>query len=208
VNFPEKAEVSRKFEAFKEKLKNNGSPDEIEKCLNSFKETIIQQGTVPDEPKKGIKKFLGIFHRSESFDEVKPIMLELITAIDPLIPEPYKERWAVIRESFYDIQQLRDFASWNATFTEFLSKLMTSMNQERKELDEFISELGQNLVEIEKNIVASLDHVHTSQELSSKFNYHLDGQINDLRQSVKTVTNLEELRKMLITKISYIRQIL
>lgn len=208
VHFPERSEMFRKFETLKEKLKNNGSLEEIEKALGSFKETAFQQGVSAEKTEKGIKKFLGVFQRSDSVDDLKQIVFELITAIDPLIPDLHREKWAVIREAFYGIHRLHDFASWNATFAELLSKLIAHINQEKKELDEFISELGQNLVEIEKNIIASLDHVHTSQEMSSKFNYHLDGQINDLRQSVKTVASLEDLRKMLITKLSYIRQVL
>jgi diguanylate cyclase len=210
LHLPSSSKISKKFETFKETLQNGASLDHLEEAFNTFKEAVLQYGLESTGEKKGAKKLFGFLHRDShsNLEELKAIMSEIINSINPLIPEAIKEKWVAIRDAFYKIDHVRDLVSWNATFAEFLRTLILHINQEQKELNEFISELGQNLVEIEKNILASLDHVHSSQELTTKFNYHLDGQINDLRQFVKTSSSLEDLRKMVITKLSYIKQVL
>lgn len=202
--------IYQKFEVFKEKLQNDTSIDQIEKAFKVLKETVLQYGIKSEQSPKGVKKLLGFFnkHDKDLLDKIKDVFSEIILALDSLIPEPHRERWISVQDSFWRIQTIQDFPPWNTNFARFLKELIAQLNHDRKELDEFISELGQNLVEIEKNITSSLDYVHNSQEMTNKFNYHLDGQINDLRQSVRTTSNLEELRKVLVTKLSYIRQVL
>jgi len=210
LHFPADSKISKKFEAFKEKLRDGASLEQLEKTFNTFKEAVLQYGLKSTVEKKGAKKLFGFLQRDShsNLEELKTLMSEIINSINPLIPEAIKEKWVSIRDAFYKIDHFRDMVSWNATFAEFLRNLILHINQEQKELNEFISELGQNLVEIEKNLLASLDHVHNSQELATKFNYHLDGQINDLRQVAKTSSSLEDLRKTVITKLFYIKQVL
>ncbi|MCX7823226.1 MAG: diguanylate cyclase [Syntrophobacterales bacterium] len=210
LQFSNMTVVSKRFEELKEKLQDTASIDHLEKAVKALKETVIQYDIKPEEPKKGIKKLMGIFHRGDQdfLSELKPVISELIMILDPLVSEIHREKWTLLKESLWVTKIPQDIKSWTATLTEFLGNIIAQVNQERKELNEFISELGQNLVEIEKNIMASLDHFHSSQEMASQFSYHLDGQINDLRQSINTTSNLEELRKILITKLSYIKQVL
>lgn len=210
INFGNVDVLSKKFEEFKKKLQDDVSTDQLEEALIAFKETVIQYEIRPEESKKGFRKFLGLFHKNEQdlMKELKPMISEFIGAIDSSVPEFQKEKWSLIRETFWKINTVQDLMSWNATFAEFLRNMLSQINQEHRALDEFISELGQNLIEIEKNVIASLEHVHSSQEISNKLNYHIDGQVNDLRQSVRTMSNLEELRRVLLNKLSYIRQVL
>ncbi|MEJ5300624.1 MAG: GGDEF domain-containing protein [Thermodesulforhabdaceae bacterium] len=210
LHLPNISKVSKQFDSFREKLRNGASLDQLEKAFNTFKEAVLQHGIEPVEEKKGIKKLFGFLQKDhhDNIEELKIVLSEIINSINPLIPETLQEKWAAIRDVFYKINHFHDITSWNATFAEFLKTLILHIDQEQKELNKFISELGQNLIEIEKNILASLDHVHLSQESSNKLNYHIDGQINDLRQSVAISSNLKDLQKMVIMKLSYIKQAL
>lgn len=60
LNFSGASKISKKFESFKEKLRDGASLDQIDEAFNTFKEAVLQYGLEPTGEKKGAKKTLRI----------------------------------------------------------------------------------------------------------------------------------------------------
>ncbi len=210
VKLPSKSQA--RFERLKDVISNpRAELDQIEKNLDHFKESIVEAELRETPKKEGIKKLFGFLNtQSQNIDliELKDIMIQMLNALEPLVPLLNKLRWEEVKHCVEAIEDVKALPECNEALLAFLRELAENITKEKASLNDFIKELGSTLIEIEKSVLDSIAHVQASKEASIKITYHLDGQIEDLRQSTQQSLGIEDLRKVVLTKLAYIKDVI
>ncbi len=96
--------------------------------------------------------------------------------------------------------------------TRLLADLARQFNEsvmgERSRVARFFTEIGQDLVEMETMLQATVRHSQETQEANEVFAATLDGQVQEMRDSVNLTRTLEELKNVVESKLATIKRFL
>ncbi len=217
IPFFKRTEIFSFLSEIKDELSKDDNDDvqHISKIVNSLKKTLIEQDPSQISWSSGeerkAKGFLGkLFGKDQNeVEQIRADIVQMVNALDPIVPESSKSELELIKNQISASMNFSALTEANHHLVGVLIKLSDQIKQEREQLNQFIAELGKNLVEIEKNIIISADSAQKSKELNSSFNLHLDTQIKDLNSIASSaVKTLEELRQVVLAKISSIKKAL
>ncbi|GLI33552.1 GGDEF domain-containing protein [Desulforhabdus amnigena] len=90
----------------------------------------------------------------------------------------------------------------------FIEFSIKSISEERKQIAQFISEINENLVQMESHLFSSLNGRRQAHQANADFNLIIETQMDDMKRSMDVSTDLGELKKLVITKIATIRSAL
>ncbi len=202
--------------AFLNDIKENLAKDEeniqaVYKIVSNLKRTLINQGlSTSSEPAKTGGLFSKLFGKGqENVEQIRTDIVHMVNALDPIVPDRSKGELEDIKKKISLSSTFKDLTEANHHLVNILTDLSQQIKKEREQLNQFITELGKNLIEIEKNITVSFDSAQKSRKLNTSFGLHLDTQIKDLNTlATSTVETLEELRQVVLAKVSAIKKAL
>ncbi len=212
IPFTKTSEIFTFLNEIKEKLaEDEENIQAIHKAVSNLKKTLISHSLpASSEPAKTGGLFSKLFGKGqENVELIRADIVHMVNALDPIVPDSSKGELEDIKKRISQSSTFKDLTEANHHLVNILTDLSRQVKKEREQLNQFITELGKSLIEIEKNIVVSFDNAQKSRKLNTSFGLHLDTQIKDLNTlATSTVKTLDELRQVVLAKISAIKKAL
>ncbi|SFM90486.1 GGDEF domain-containing protein [Thermodesulforhabdus norvegica] len=207
VTIPDNREVKKSFEMLKKSIVEKVDVRELRRYVDSLKKALLAfDGSESAGIKRQKKSFWSLLggKKSQDMEIVLETLHRVLMAVEELVPESRKQFWKRLVESVPSAN-----GNLEKTLDEvvkFFTQLSSDLENERTQLRLFITELGKNLVEIEKHVVASLERRDRIRDINQAFHRNLDSEIGDLQQGMSISRSLEELRKIVLAKVALIKK--
>lgn len=122
--------------------------------------------------------------------------------------EAYQERWEKVSDHLDGCQSLDDLLVGTRLLADLARQFNESVMGERSRVARFFTEIGQDLVEMETMLHVTVRHSQETYEANEVFAATLDGQMQEMRDSVNLTRTLEELKTVVESKLATIKRFL
>ena len=208
--------VNNLIEKLRKALANDSDVEIFQNTVSELKNLLIKEpkkatgGSETEARQHGL--FGRLLHRGgQVSDDLKKFLGDIIQTIESLLKPEDKKTYNLdeIKRMVNKARTVDELAAVSSSLLEVMNTLSKEVETEREQVNAFIKELGRNLVELEKNVMLSVDSSKKSRESNRAFDSHLNAQINDLDLiTTSGKKSLEELRSIVIAKIASIRKAL
>lgn len=122
--------------------------------------------------------------------------------------DTYREKWETVSSLLDGCQSFTDLLAGSRQLADLARHFHESLMVERSRVARFFSEIGQDLVEMETMLHVTVRHSREAREASEAFTTTLDGQMQEMRDSVTLTRTLEELKSVVESRLAAIKKFL
>jgi len=194
------AAVCERLGAFKDSVQKATAIEEIEKNLSALKNAIIK--SEPCETGNGQTPAAGANGHSK---DLQSIFLGLISEFDHDFGEEYSGRLASLREKVEQSLRIEDILGLKEEIISIAQAYNQMINEERNLVTDLISEIGNGLLEVERQYLDSMNQSGQSHSENSKFNTLLENHVEDMKKSAQLSTTLAEFKGLVLSRLASIR---
>lgn len=208
VTLPDDRQINKNFKGLKKSIIEQGDIREARHSLDELKKALLAHDVSQSEGHKkrtkgGLWSFLG--EKNSDLPEIlKDTLIRILKAVGDLIPDSKRPSWKKLLDNLSSSNG--NLESTLNEVVKFFTQLTSDIENERTQLRLFITELGKNLVEIEKHLTASLESRDKIKSFNQAFHRSLDNEIEDLRNGTFVSKSLEDLKRIVLAKVALIRK--
>ncbi|MFZ2448135.1 MAG: diguanylate cyclase [Syntrophobacteraceae bacterium] len=212
--------LSKNLTAFRNAVQDGGHIDGLEKSLDQLKNSIKVigedeefQDTAPP-PRENV----GVLDREQprrtgevgalQLPRLKSIFLNIIAEFDHDLGEDYAKKIARFRKGIQSGAGPDDLAAMEDELISLIQAYNRTMNEERNQITDFISEIGNSLIEIEQQFLHSMTQSEHSHTANSSFNHLIESHMDEMKKSAQLSTTLAEFKSLVISRLATIREAL
>lgn len=122
--------------------------------------------------------------------------------------DAYREKWQDVSTRLDKCQSFDDLLVGTRLLADLARQFAESITIERSRVAQFFTEIGQDLVEMETMLHVTVRHTQEAREANEVFSATLDGQMQEMRDSVNITRTLEELKSVVESKLATIKKFL
>jgi diguanylate cyclase (GGDEF)-like protein len=208
----ESVAVGERLADFKESVQKATTVEEIEKSLSALRNAIVRS----EQSGAGNGKDMG---RSISIaadkvqatgtngytKDLQSIFLGLISEFDHDFGEEYSGRLAILRKKVDQSVRIEDIVMLKDDIISIAQAYNQMINDERNLVTDLISEIGNGLLEVERQYLDSMNQTGQSHSENTKFNNLLENHVEDMKKSAQLSTTLTEFRELVLSRLASIR---
>ncbi len=213
----ENAAVCERLADFKSSVQKATAIEEMEESLRALRETIakseqlvaggIERGAEPTESdtfrKRGGPPLVN--GSNGHCKELRSIFTGLITEFDHDFGEEYSLRLARLREKVERSAQIEDIVGLKDDIITLVQAYNLMVNEERSLVTDLISEIGEGLLEVERQYLDSISQTGKSQSENIKFNNLLENHVEEMKKSAQLSSTLAQFRGLVMSRLASIR---
>lgn len=137
--------------------------------------------------------------------ELQSIFSGLIAEFDHDFGEEYSVRLARLRDEIEKSTRVEDLTRLKDDILAVAQGYNRIINEERVMVTDFISEIGDGLLEVERQYLDSITQTGHSQTENTKFNSLIENHVEDMKKSAQLSTTLAEFRGLVMSRLASIR---
>ncbi len=208
----ESAAVYEKLADFKESVQRATAIEEMEKSLSALRSAIANSekiGAVTGQDSHGTlgapAERAPLIGANGHGKTLQSIFVGLISEFDHDFGEEYSGRLAAIREKIERSAQIEDIVELRDDIITLAQAYNQMINDERSLITDFISEIGDGLLEVERQYLDTMTQTGHNHNENSKFNSLLENHVEDMKKSAQLSTTLAEFRGLVMSRLAAIR---
>lgn len=122
--------------------------------------------------------------------------------------DAYRQKWETVSAQLDACRSFDDLLVGTRLLADLARHFNESVTVERSRVARFFTEIGQDLVEMETMLHTTVRHSREAKEANELFAATLDGQVQEMRDSVNLTRTLEELKVVVEAKLATIKKFL
>lgn len=205
--------MDKAISRFKEALKRS-DPELIEEAFNALKTLAVHgdigQGEKQEKPRKSLMSRLI---SKESVDEIQARYIEqfrvtyqeIINELGLDLGVGFLPRLLHLGRQINSSVTFEDFAALRKDILDLLHAYIETVSTDRENTAEFIRDIGRKLVEVEKDLIRTFGLTDDVLSDNTRFGNALIDDLKELETSVSKADNLEKLKGMVTSKLSFIK---
>lgn len=167
----------------------------------SFWKNLLGKRNVPDAA-----VYSPIANASNPFRHLQDTYLGILATLPQGLHGTSQQRLEGLQESVRACEDTIPLVGLKNEILDFVQDTMRQVLEERRQITHFMTEIGQNLSQMENHLLASLFHSRGSQQATSDLNRMIDGQMDDIRETMDLEHTLASLKELLVAKIKTIKE--
>lgn len=207
--------VSEGLAEFKRAVLEGRSMDSLEASLHSLKHLAMQSDMegMP-VPAGNLWDKFRVFSRkpqqekASHLEEIKSIYTSIVDEFDHDLGEAYSSQFAMLRKDIEESADLEHLIALKQDVLVFIQAYNRILNEERNQITDFIAEIGNCLVGIERQFEHSVSQSEQSHSSSTAFNSMIELHIEDMKNSAQISTTLAEFKNLVVSRLASIREAL
>jgi len=204
--------VSEGLAEFKRAVLEGRSMDSLEASLHSLKHLAMQSDMegMP-VPAGNLWDKFRVFSRKpqqEKASHLEEIYTSIVDEFDHDLGEAYSSQFAMLRKDIEESADLEHLIALKQDVLVFIQAYNRILNEERNQITDFISEIGNCLVGIERQFEHSVSQSEQNHSSSTAFNSMIELHIEDMKNSAQISTTLAEFKNLVVSRLASIREAL
>ena len=207
----QEGELGRALDRFKAGMLEELDPEELEDRLREVKNGILQEGSGEDKSGRGLSRLFKPGAKSAgpspeaALGGLRQTYLDLLGQIDLDLGPEYSGRLARVNQDVLGSDDLDHLLSLRPRITELIHTYAHLVHEEREEAAVFIAEMARRLNEMESHLLVSLDHTKEWSRGENEFRSGFFEQIEILTTKARRSNQLEELRRIVDSRLSSLK---
>jgi len=213
----ENSAVNEKLADFKNSVQRAAAVEEMEKSLSALRDAIAKS----EQPFPSAAFSVAEVNKSDAYhkpgapvsvnganglrEELQSIFLGLIAEFDHDLGEECSMRLTRLRLDIDKSASLEDLVGLKDDILAIVQGYNRIINEERSMVADFISEIGNGLLEVERQYLDSLSQTGHGRAENTKFNSLIENHMEDMKKSAQLSTTLAEFRSLVMSRIASIR---
>ncbi|MHC1726124.1 MAG: GGDEF domain-containing protein [Syntrophobacteraceae bacterium] len=211
--------ITESLEGFKKTVLAGAALEEMEKSLAALKKAFAstEEQTLAKSYKpawggsfwdrmRGRERRSGEGSENGAYQkELQSLFLCIASEFDRDLGEEYSKRFLRLREEIDGSTGLGDLVALKDDLVSLIQLYNRIINEERNQITDFISEIGNGLMEVERQYLNSINQTGMGHTENSKFNTLLDHQLDDMKKSAQLSTTLAEFKSLVMSRLASIR---
>jgi diguanylate cyclase (GGDEF)-like protein len=192
-------------------------------CLQKLKERVIKEGPQEDpgsclqqpDPNAHWFQASSLEIETEAVKKehpyailVKNAFLKILNQFELVSEQADPERYVDLRKRLTECQDLDAVIAVGEEIVGLVRSYMGRVVREQDQVTSFAREVGKNLLDVEKHLMAHLKSAKDSQQANSEFHQTLGGQMEGIRESFVIGQSINEIRGFVFAKLAVIRNVI
>ena len=206
---PRSPELNEALSALQKALAQEDGLSGLEKAMDRVKNEIIRVelgggGTSGDV----LTKANDIDSVNIPIEEMRMAYLNILANFEiELGTEPIKQV-SILRKKIESAGSVEVFRAIRPELEDMVRKFAHQVFEERKKAAAFISEVARQLDDLEKNLFSSVEHFQRNFRTNYDFQNRLSSEVNQIMVSVRDSQQIEKLKNMVLSRLSFIGEAL
>jgi diguanylate cyclase (GGDEF)-like protein len=198
-------------------VKDDASLDDLENEFQLLKESSFRVELEKQEHKAPAPKpphIFNLFKRQappEADDPVahlKGAYTQIVEELRLNLDQKALGELDAIKSRLSDVLQLEDFHPIRRKILELLKGYISRIITERTQAASFIYEVGERLLDIERQVLSSIATVQETRNATTRLTDTIDREMNTFQETVNVSTSLEELKSKIMDRISALKKVI
>lgn len=219
------APFGRAIKRFKARLKEADNLAGIEDSFASLKDQILKEnpeamgyGNDRAAARSPLKSLPGAAGREPDRDPgaggedwpaaTKDVLNRFLGNLEPSVPDSVTREMALVRSLVSGCRTYDDWLNLREPVVRLGRLCAQGFRGEREQFARLIKEIDQNLKEMEKNLLDSLGEARAMARSNTDFTARVAEGMDEMTASMQTSQDLDELRQVVVTKLTFLRQAL
>ncbi|MGC8490605.1 MAG: diguanylate cyclase [Syntrophobacteraceae bacterium] len=209
----ENTAVNARLLDFKNTVQRESAVGELEESLQALKRAILEsddaEGATPKaETADPAKNSAPAGGTKAVLDQLRSIFLHLAGEFDRDFGEEYSGRVAMLRGKIQKCARIEDVVSLKPDIATLIELYNQSIDEERTQVTEFIAEMSEGLLELERLYIGTMSQTGQSEKENKNFNQIVENHMEDMKKSAQLSTTLADFRELVLTRLASIRSAL
>jgi len=139
---------------------------------------------------------------------VKNAFLKILNQFELVSEQADPERYVDLRKRLTECQDLDAVIAVGEEIVGLVRSYMGRVVREQDQVTSFAREVGKNLLDVEKHLMAHLKSAKDGQQANSEFHQTLGGQMEGIRESFVIGQSINEVRGFVFAKLAVIRNVI
>ena len=184
--------------------------DRREALLNDLKNLLLKSTIVKDKIAKNRSILENVMKRGKdtSLETLKNVCLETLIKLQVILGEEYDPELSTFKSRIIETNNIEYLLSQKAAILSIIENYIDRIQHEKKRIIDFIKEIGDKLVDLEKDLSASSTISSFYHKDDYSFSENLESEIKHVSEMIKKSENDEALKSPLISRLENINQTL
>ena len=184
--------------------------DRREALLNDLKNLLLKSTIVKDRIAKNRSILKNVMKRGKdtSLETLKNVCLETLIKLQVILGEEYDPELSTFKSRIIETNNIEYLLSQKAAILSIIENYIDRIQHEKKRIIDFIKEIGDKLVDLEKDLSASSTISSFYHKDDYSFSENLESEIKHVSEMIKKSENDEALKSPLISRLENINQTL
>lgn len=205
--------ISAGLASFKKAVLEGESIDALEASLQRLKNMAMHTETegLP-VPAAGLWDKFRVFSRKNQqkvidgyLQEIKSIYLSIAEEFDQDLGENYASQLTLFRKDVEDSADVEHLIALKQDLLVVIQAYNQTLNEERNQITDFITEISSYLLGIERQFVHSFSQSDQCHAVNSSFNNLIELHIDDMKKSAQISSTLAEFKNLVVSRLASIR---
>lgn len=208
------------LDRFKKLVLEEANLDDLENSLNDLKDAVMKKDGCVKETRETDESAGGLFgkwfkrkdagngldlSREVYLKQLQSAYLSILAEFHQDLGKDYLDHFTKVQQEVRTSESLDQLLSRNSDLLALIQSYIRLNNQERGEVTDLISEIGNSLMEIESQFLSSCERSDEGHASNSAFGTLLAGQMEEINHSAQLSKTLTEFKGLVATKLSAIR---
>ena len=184
--------------------------DRREALLNDLKNLLLKSTIVKDRIAQNRSILENVMKRGKdtSLETLKNVCLETLIKLQVILGEEYDPELSTFKSRIIETNNIEYLLSQKAAILSIIENYVDRIQHEKKRIIDFIKEIGDKLVDLEKDLSASSTISSFYHKDDYSFSENLESEIKHVSEMIKKSENDEALKSPLISRLENIIQTL
>lgn len=137
--------------------------------------------------------------------ELKDFDLNLLREFEDRFPEDCLARVSELRERIAESSEIGQILNYSDGILEIIRATELRISRELKQFNNFVDEIGRNLVGIESELISSFLHANEALTDSLEFNVKMEKGIDEISMTIHNTMDIMDIKDIIISKLSMIK---
>lgn len=198
-------------------LKSKASFEQLEIAFQQLKDTVFRVEFKKEDEKPSSSKASAIFNLfkrqtpSEATDLVshfRDTYSDIVEEFRLNLDQAALDELAEIKSRLSGMLQVEDFLPIRQKLLALLRDFISRISSERKQAATFIFEVGERLLEVERQMLRSITVTRESRNAKAQFTNTIEKEMDAFQETVNVTKSLEELKSSIMVRISSIKKVI
>lgn len=215
-----KSSFTKALKSFKKQLRKSESPSSAYDAFERLKEKVFREDLEPEggdsrrsESRFSFKSLLKGKgeeipegpSEEELLEQIKSLLCAFLDRFGGPLPDVLMKEVTELRRVIEECENLEALITLRERFLRLGQIYVRCVEDEREQFGRLVKEIDENLGEIEKNLLDSAGDTKEMIHSNSAFDAQLEQRMDEINESAATSTNLEDLRSVVVTKLTTVR---
>lgn len=198
-------------------LKTRAPFDRLETAFQQLKETVFRDELKKEDIKTSPPRASGIlnlFKRRSPSEATDPVShfrdtyTDIVEELRLNLDQAALGELAEIKSRLSGMLQVEDFLPIRRKLLVLLKNFISRISSEQKQAATFIFEVGERLLEVERQMLRSITVARESRDASTRLTNTIEKEMNAFHETVNLTKSLEELKSSIMDRISSIKKVI